>query len=123
MRDFLVIANVLLTRKLFHVRLTGYLKLIRSYMPRKNTDDVMSWEEAEKAEKLSGESGHSRRMRIFMEMMEDVYGKDVRKSITPSELISRHRDIAAKLMLIKTDLPKRSDLFAPPKAEEADIIN
>jgi len=89
-------------------------------MERKNTDDVMNNEEADLPEP---KSIYQRRMRVFMEMMEDIYGKDVRTRITPTDLIARHRDVAAKLLLINLNLPRKSDLFAKPKTNKAEVIN
>jgi hypothetical protein len=90
-------------------------------MGREKTDDIILPQEAGQAgplDHLDPVERANRRNRLFMEIMQDIYGPEVAKRITRADLIARHRDVAEKLFIAKPRAPRRQDgFFEAPKAK------
>ncbi len=43
-------------------------------------------------------SKYGRKLSLFMEVMEDIYGKDGVDNLSDTQLIARHRDLAEKIL-------------------------
>ena len=83
-------------------------------MQGRNSDSMVSWEQLGR---LRPANKADTRIRIFMEMMEDIYGPDVEDRIPVSVLIERHRNVARKLMLGKKRRVSPEDEFFAERAK------
>lgn len=83
-------------------------------MRREATDDVIP-EGMTPVDMMDPEQLFNRRHRMFMETMEAIYGPDVQKRLSKSELIARHREVAESLLVVKRRAPRKDDFFAKPK--------